>query len=38
MTKMGEDNMHLGSIYLIVKEFKKSIQFYEKLLEMPVFN
>ena len=36
MTEMGEDNMHLGSIYLIVKEFKKSIQFYEKLLEMPV--
>ncbi len=28
--------MHLGSVYLIVKDFSKSIQFYEKLLEMPV--
>ena len=28
--------MHLGSIYLIVNEFEKSISFYEKLLEMPV--
>jgi len=28
--------MHLGSIYLIVNEFDKSIEFYEKLLEMPV--
>jgi len=28
--------MHLGSIYLIVKEFNKSIEFYEKLLEMKV--
>lgn len=28
--------MHLGSIYLVVKEFKKSLEFYEKLLEMPV--
>ena len=28
--------MHLGSIYLIVKEFEKSLNFYEKLLEMPV--
>lgn len=28
--------MHLGSIYLIVKDFNKSIQFYEKLLEMSV--
>lgn len=28
--------MHLGSIYLIVGDFEKSIQFYEKLLEMPV--
>jgi catechol 2,3-dioxygenase-like lactoylglutathione lyase family enzyme len=28
--------MHLGSIYLIVQDFNKSIQFYEKLLEMPV--
>lgn len=28
--------MHLGSIYLIVNDFEKSITFYEKLLEMPV--
>jgi lactoylglutathione lyase len=28
--------MHLGSIYLVVKEFEKSLEFYEKLLEMPV--
>ncbi|MPN13284.1 hypothetical protein SDC9_160605 [bioreactor metagenome] len=28
--------MHLSSIYLIVKDFQKSIIFYEKLLQMPV--
>lgn len=28
--------MHLGSIYLIVRDFNRSIQFYEKLLEMTV--
>jgi lactoylglutathione lyase len=28
--------MHLGSIYLIVKDFNKSINFYEKLLGMKV--
>lgn len=28
--------MHLGSIYLIVKDFEKSLDFYEKLLEIPV--
>ena len=28
--------MHLGSIYLIVNDFEKSIAFYEKLLGMPV--
>jgi len=28
--------MHLGSIYLIVHDFEKSIVFYEKLLQMPV--
>ncbi len=28
--------MHLGSLYLIVNDFEKSIAFYEKLLEMPV--
>lgn len=30
------DSMHLGSIYLIVNDFDKSVDFYEKLLEMPV--
>ncbi|GKU24210.1 hypothetical protein CFOLD11_10360 [Clostridium folliculivorans] len=28
--------MHLGSIYLIVDDFYKSIKFYEKLLQIPV--
>ncbi len=28
--------MHLGSIYLIVNNFEKSIAFYEKLLQMTV--
>ena len=28
--------MHLGSIYLIVRDFNKSVIFYEKLLEMKV--
>lgn len=29
-------NMHLGSIYLIVNDFEKSINFYEKLLQVSV--
>ena len=28
--------MHLGSVYLIVNDFAKSIAFYEKLLEIPL--
>lgn len=28
--------LHLGSIYLIVRDFEKAIVFYEKLLSMPV--
>lgn len=28
--------MHLGSVYLIVNDFEKSILFYEKLLQIPV--
>lgn len=28
--------MHLGSIYLIVRDFNKSVGFYEKLLDMKV--
>jgi lactoylglutathione lyase len=30
--------LHLGSIYLIVNDFEKSIGFYEKLLKIPVTN
>lgn len=32
----GGNKMHLGSIYLIVRDFNKSISFYEKLLDMKV--
>lgn len=28
--------MHLGSFYIIVNDFEKSIDFYEKLLQIPV--
>ena len=28
--------MHLGSVYLIVNDFEKSIDFYEKVLQIPV--
>jgi len=28
--------VHLGSIYLIVNDFEKTLDFYEKLLEIPV--
>ncbi len=28
--------MHLGSVYLIVKDFEEALRFYEKLLEIPV--
>ena len=31
-----EEIMHLGSIYLIAKDFNKSVDFYEKILEMKV--
>lgn len=30
------NKLHLGSIYLIVKDFQKSIEFYEQLLNMKV--
>lgn len=30
--------MHLGSIYLITNDFDKSIEFYEKILQMKVSN
>lgn len=28
--------MHLGSVYLVVNDFEKSIKFYEKILQIPV--
>ncbi len=34
--KLRPQEIHLGSIYLITREFEKSIQFYEKLLSMTV--
>jgi len=34
--KPNKNMLHLGSIYLIVKNFKKSIDFYEKLLSMRI--
>ena len=30
--------MHLGSFYLVTRDFEKSLAFYEKLLDMPVTN
>jgi len=35
-TKPNQNVLHLGSVYLIVKNFQKSIDFYEKLLSMRV--
>jgi lactoylglutathione lyase len=35
-SKPNKNNLHLGSIYLIVKHFQKSVDFYEKLLSMRV--
>lgn len=29
-------DIHLGSVYLIVRDFEKSVSFYEQLLSMPV--
>lgn len=34
--KLRPQEIHLGSIYLIAREFEKSINFYEKLLSMTV--
>jgi len=34
--KPNKQQLHLGTIYLIVKDFQKSIDFYEKLLSMRV--
>jgi len=36
MKKLRPQEIHLGSIYLITREFEKSVQFYEKLLSMTV--
>lgn len=35
-SKPNKNHLHLGSTYLVVKNFKKSIIFYEKLLSMRV--
>lgn len=34
--KHAPQQLHLGSIYLIVRDFERAIAFYEKLLSMPV--
>ena len=34
--KLKPQEMHLGSVYLIVRDFEKAITFYEKLLSMTV--
>ena len=34
--KLRPQEVHLGSVYLIVRDFEKSIVFYEKLLSMTV--
>ena len=34
--KLRPQQLHLGSIYLIARDFERSIAFYEKLLSMPV--
>lgn len=36
--KIRPQTLHLGSIYLIARDFEKSIEFYEKLLSMKVTN
>lgn len=34
--KLRPQQLHLGSVYLIARDFERSIAFYEKLLSMPV--
>lgn len=34
--KRKHQQLHLGSVYLVVKDFEKSIKYYEKLLSMKV--
>lgn len=37
-TPQKNNPLHLGSIYLVVKDFEKSVAFYEKLLDVTVEN
>ncbi len=34
--KLRPQQLHLGSVYLIVRDFEGAVRFYEKLLDMPV--
>lgn len=36
INKNNVQQLHLGSIYLVVRDFEKAVSFYEKLLSMPV--
>jgi len=36
--KTPKPALHLGSIYLVVRDFRKSIDFYEKLLGIPLHH
>ena len=36
LKNLRPQQLHLGSVYLIARDFEKSISFYEKLLSMPV--
>ncbi len=38
LQKIRPQQLHLGSIYLIVRDFEGAVQFYEKLLDMQVSN
>lgn len=38
LQKIRPQQLHLGSIYLIVRDFEGAVQFYEKLLDMEVSN
>lgn len=35
---VNKNPLHLGSIYLVVKDFERSVQFYEKLLNIKIDN
>lgn len=36
LKKLRPQELHLGSVYLIARDFEASVSFYEKLLSMPV--